>query len=118
MINLEKLKLLSPPYEIFEFTPCQPVYFKIVSWELGRVTIKPRWPGAPEFKEVECVRLHVDPTIKPFFPHYWDITPRRLVYQLVPMLATALPPRMWLRIHRDIPGPKAHFSVGWVERPP
>jgi len=118
MINLEELKVLPPPYEIFEFVPCQPAYFKIVDFEFGKVIIHPRWPGAPPVKEVIAVRLHVDPVTKPFFPHYWDITPSRLVYQLAGMLVHGIPEGMWLRIHRDVPGPKAHFSVSWVEKPP
>jgi hypothetical protein len=118
MIEIEKLTPLTPPYEIFEFVPCQPAYFRIVSYEIGRITITPRWPGAPPRKEIVCVRLHVDPATKPYYPHYWDITPSRLVHQLAGMLTAGIPEDMWLRIHRDIPGPKAHFSVGWVERPP
>ena len=117
MINLEELKTLPPPYEIYEFEPCKPAYFKVVDWEMGKITIKPRWPGAPPEKVVECIRLHVDPETKPYFPHYWDITPRRLVYQLAALLTYIPRDKPWLKIHRDIPGPKAHFSVQWVEKP-
>jgi len=118
MIEIEKLKPLTPPYEIFEFVPCQPAYFKIVDFEIGRISIKPRWPGAPPTKEIIAIRLHVDPATKPYFPQYWDITPSRLVHQLAAMLVQGVPKNMWLKIHRDIPGPRAHFSVQWVERPP
>jgi len=118
MIDIEKLKILPPPYEIYEFVPCQPAYFKIVEVELGRMTITPKFPGAPPRKEILAIRLHVDPRTKPFFPHYWDITPARLVYQLAAMLLPTFPAELWLRIHRDITGPKANFSVGWVEKPP
>jgi hypothetical protein len=117
MIEIKKLRLLPPPYEIFEFEPCKPAYFKITDYEIGRMTIKPKWPGAPEFKEIVAVRLFVDPQTKPYYPPYWDITPSRLVYQLAGLLTTGIPKDMWLKIHRDIPGPKAHFSVSWVERP-
>jgi len=116
-IKLEELKELPPPYEILELEPCTPVYLKPVDWELGKITITPRWPGAPPSKVVECVRIHVDPKTKKYFPYYWDITPRRLVHQLAPMLAQGIPEGMWLKIHRDIPGPKAHFEVAWVEKP-
>jgi len=118
MIDIEKIKTLTPPYEIFEFVPCQPAYFKIQDYEIGKVVIHPRWAGAPPSKEVIAVRLHVDPSTKPYYPHYWDITPSRLVHQLAGMLIAKIPEGMWLRIHRDIPGPRAHFSVGWVEKPP
>jgi len=114
-MRLEELKELPPPYEIFEFEPCTPAYFKVVDYEIGKITIHPRWPGAPPAKTVIAVRLHVDPETKPFYPHYWDITPSRLVYQLAGMLIKGIPKGKVLKIHRDIPGPKAHFSVEWVE---
>jgi len=117
MIELEKLATLSPPYEILELTSCTPVFMKPVSWELGKIEIEPKYPGAPPKKVVETVRIHVDPETKPLFPHYWDITARRLVYQLAPMLITIPADKPWLRIHRDVPGPRAHFSVSWVEKP-
>ena len=117
MIPTREEKRLPPPYEIFEFVPCQPAFFKIVSWELGWITIKPRFPGAPPSKDVLALRLHVDPATKPYFPHYWDITSSRLVHQLAGMLTQGVPENMYLRVHRDIPGPKAHFSVGWVATP-
>ncbi|MCD6148255.1 hypothetical protein J7J18_02665 [bacterium] len=117
MIEIEKLKELPPPYEIYEFEPCKPAYFKIVGYEIGKIRIQPKWPGAPPEKWVVAIRLHVDPETKPYFPHYWDITPSRLVYQLIGMLTREIPEGMWLKVHRDVPGPKAHFSVQWVERP-
>jgi len=118
MIEIEKLSELPPPYEIFEFVPCQPAYFKLTDFKIGKMTISPRFPGAPPTKTVAAIRLYVDPETKPYYPPYWDITPSRLVHQLAGMLATRLPRDMYLRIHRDIPGPKAHFSVSWVEAPP
>jgi len=117
MIEPEKLPRLLPPYEIYEFQPCVPAYFKIVDFEIGIITIHPRWPGAPPSKDVPAIRLHVDPKTKPYYPHYWDITPRRLVYALASMLTRGIPKDMWLKVHRDVPGPKAHFSVEWVEKP-
>ena len=118
MISIETLKVLSPPYEIYEFQPCQAAYFKVTDYEIGKIVIHPRWAGAPPSKEVIAIRLHVDPETKKFFPHYWDITPARLVHQLAGMLIHRGWEGKWLRIHRDVPGPKAHFSVSWVEKPP
>ena len=82
------------------------------------MTITPRWPGAPPSKEIIAIRIYVDPATKPYYPPYYDITPSRLVHQLAGMLTKGIPEGMWLRIHRDVPGPKAHFSVSWVESPP
>ncbi|MEM2370577.1 MAG: hypothetical protein QXH51_06715 [Candidatus Bathyarchaeia archaeon] len=113
-MELQALRELSRPYEIYEFVPCHPVDFKVMRYEVGRITIAPRWPGAPPQKTVIAVRLHVDPTTKPTFPYYWDITPSRLVHQLAAMLAADFKPGRTIRIHRDIPGPKAHFTVQWL----
>jgi len=113
-LNLEAVEWLTPPYEIFEFQPCQPAVFHVVGYKIGKIRIAPRWPGAPPQKLVLAIRLYVTPESKPMFPHYWDITPARLVHQLAAMLVRGIPPGMRLRIHRDIPGPKAHFSVEWV----
>ena len=118
MIPSSNVKTLTPPYEIFEFVPAHPEYFKVVNYEIGMITIHPRWAGAPPSKQVLAVRLHVDPSTKPYYPHYWDITPSRLVHQLSSLLVQGVPPGMWLRIERDIPGPKAHFAVSWVQKPP
>jgi hypothetical protein len=117
MIDMERLPELEPPYEILEIPPAVPVYLKVTGYKLGKMTISPRYPGAPPEKDVIAIRLFVDPETKKHYPLYWDITPARLVYQLAPMLVQGIPKDKWLRIYRDIPGPKAHFSVAWVEVP-
>jgi hypothetical protein len=114
MIRIEELKELPPPYEIFEFKPCEPKRFRVVRFEFGRMTISPRWPGAPSEKVVLACRIHVDPKTKPTFPPYWDVTPARLVHQLLALSRAPIPEGMELEIHRDISGPAAHFSVRWV----
>ena len=114
MIEIEKLEVLPPPYEILETEPCTNYYIKVVDYKIGKITITPRWPGAPPAKTVVAVRLYTTPDWKKYFPHYWDITPARLVYQLIGLLAKGIPDGYVLKIHRDIPGPKAHFSVEWV----
>jgi len=116
-IDLKKLPPLPPPYEIFEFKPCEPAYFKIVDYQIGTMEIVPRYPGAPERKKIVAIRIFVDPETKKYFPYYWDITPSRLVYFLADLLARGIPKGMWLKIHRDVPGPSAHFEVAWVSMP-
>ena len=117
MIDMKNLHTLPPPYEIVDFEPKKPYYFKLTQWKLGKVLIHPRWVGAPPEKEVVAMRMYVDPTTKPYYPPYYDVTPKRLVYQLAGMFASNFRTDMWLQIIRDIPGPKAHFSVMWVEKP-
>jgi hypothetical protein len=113
-MNTATIPFLDPPYEIFEFQPARPARFIVTGFKVGRIRISPRWPGAPPEKEVVAVRLFIDPKTKPTYPPYWDITPSRLVHQLAGMLAAGIPAGMALEIERDIPGPKAHFSVRWV----
>ena len=113
-MSIESMPELEPPFEIFEFKAGEPAFFKVINYKIGRMNISPRWPGAPASKTIEAVRLFVDPETKKYYPPYWDITPRRLVYQLAGMLAQGIPDNMYLKIERDVPGPKAHFSVQWV----
>ena len=108
------MRELTAPYEILELEPCRSVRLRVVRFELGKIRISPRWPGAPAEKEVAGCRVHIDPALKPAFPHYYDLTPSRLVHQLAPLAVAPIPPGMELEIHRDVPGPKAHFAVRWV----
>jgi len=113
-LNLEAVPWLEPPYEIFEFRPCEWAAFHVTAYKIGKMNIAPRWPGAPTSKLILAIRLFVDPKTKPAYPHYYDITPSRLVNQLSAMLTAGIPPGMYLRIHRDVAGPKAHFSIEWA----
>jgi hypothetical protein len=114
MIRGETLPFLDPPFEILEFEPGKAYEFTVAAFKIGRLKIKPRWPGAPEEKEVIAIRIFVPKEEKPQFPHYWDITPSRLVTQLAAMLIAEFPRQRRIRVLRDIAGPKAHFSVQWV----
>lgn len=116
MIDESNLRPLPPPYEIFEFIPQQPVRFDVVKWEIGTMMIKPRYTATSEMKKIIAIRLHVTPESKPYFPHYWDLTPTRLVYQLAGLLPQGIPEGYVIQITRDIPGPKAHFSVEFVPK--
>jgi hypothetical protein len=74
------------PYEILELAAGQATSFRVVSFELGRMKIHPTWPGAPEEKIVDGVRVHVDPRDKEWLPNYWDLTAGHLVAGLKPLL--------------------------------
>jgi hypothetical protein len=113
----EALEPLPPPYEILELQPGVPVDLEIVAYRIGRITIKPRFPGAPPEKTVAAVRVFLTERCKPTFPHYYDITSARLVAQLIPILLGGLWRTHIIRIVRDAPGPKAHFSVQLIPKP-
>jgi len=110
-VEFERLPFLSPPFEIFEFRPCETVYFHVVDYELGRIRIVPRYPGAPPEKIVPAIRLHMHEEFKPVLPRYWDLTPSRLVFSLLPLLQADEHLRNYLVIHRTVAGPRAHFSI-------
>ena len=118
IIEIEKLEELPAPHEILEIKPGEPVRFKVVDWKLGKIVIVPRWPGAPPKKTIPCIRVYTTPKYKPTFPHYWDITPTRLVYQLGGLLTKGVEPGYLVEVTRDIPGPRAHFTVKLVPETP
>jgi len=114
--DLEKLEELPPPYEILELAPKTPVVLEVTSYKIGKMKISPRYPGAPPEKEVAAVRIYLTEKSKPTFPHYYDVTSTRLVAQLVPILVAGQWKSFNIQIERDIPGPKAHFSVSLVPK--
>ena len=115
MAELERLKELEPPYEILELKPGETKTFTVIDWQLGKITIHPRWPGAPKEKTVRAIRLFVPPEEKPLFPHYYDATAGTLVPQLWTILREAgVPPnRVVLTITKVGAAPKARFSVSY-----
>jgi len=105
------VRRLPPPWEILELEPCKPIRIRVLRYEFGIIAIKPRWPGAPPEKIVKAVRLHVDPKYKPYWPHYWDVTPRRLAYQLAEIVKRPDISDFELVIHKVGEPPKAWFEV-------
>lgn len=118
IIKVEELEPLPEPYEILELVPGEPVRIKVVDWKMGKITIHPRFPGAPPEKTIAAIRIYTTKDYKPTFPHYWDITPKRLVYQLGGILTKGIEPGYVLEIVRDVPGPRAHFTVQLVPEVP
>lgn len=117
MKKLEELEWLSPPYEIVELEAGKTTKLCFEDYEIGKMTISPDWPGAPEEKTIPAIRLHARPGAKRYFPYYWDLTPGRLVHQLAGLLTRGIPPDKCLAIYRTSTGPAAHFAVEWVEAP-
>jgi len=77
---------LPGPYEVFDIAADETRCFHVVRYEIGTVTIHPRYPGAPALKQVEAIRVYVRPDEKDYLPYYWDITQKHLVAALKPML--------------------------------
>lgn len=58
--------------------------FRVLRWEMGEMQIRPK--DEPWGKTVPSLRLHIPPDDQPSGPPYWDITSRRLISILLPLL--------------------------------
>ena len=77
---------IEPPHEILELADGESVTFHVERWEAGDMTIHPTWPGAPETKVVEGLRVHVPMKDKEWLPSFWDLTAGHLVAAMKPLL--------------------------------
>jgi len=107
----EVVEWLRPPFEILELADGESVTIRVREWELGRMVIVPRWPGAPPEKEVVGLRMHLFPGYKAYFPYYYDVTARRLVAQLVTILTRPDFRDYEITITKRGVAPKAWFEV-------
>lgn len=74
------------PYEILELDDGESVTFHVVSYETGIMVIHPTYPGAPEEKVVDGLRVFVTLADKEYLPSYYDVTGGHLVAGLKPLL--------------------------------
>jgi len=58
--------------------------FRVLRWEMGEMQIHPR--DEPLGKTVPSLRLHIPAGDQPAGPPYWDITSKRLIAMLLPLL--------------------------------
>ena len=107
----EELRRLVGPYEILELADRESRDLKIVGWERGTMEIHPRWTGAPPAKEIPVLRVHVTREIKPLPPHYYDITSKTLMAQLLPLLLERGFERWTYRITAYGVAPRKRFTL-------
>jgi len=127
------LKLLEPPYAIFDIEPCQRVRMTPLRYEIGRMVIRPRWVGAPPEKEVTGIRIWVPEEEKreqlrilKWIPGgggqtsspeevivlpYWDITSARLRVAIQQIIDRVILQKQSFEIHKVGMPPKAFFSL-------
>lgn len=108
---LKGLPVIPPPHEILEIPDGKCVELDIMGWEVGRMLIHPRYPGAPPEKWIKAIRVKVPPEKKKIGPPYWDITPGTLVAQLEPLLASLDYRKYIFRICAHGVAPKKRFSI-------
>ncbi len=75
---------LPEPYALMDRPTPATYTFRVLSWETGRLDILTRHTAA--VKPVELLRLHVPPEDKPDGPAYIDVTSRKLIAMLQPLL--------------------------------
>lgn len=107
----ENLRKLIGPYELLELGDGQSTTLRVTSWERGLILIHPRYAGAPSEKEVEALRVHLAPGVKPYAPMYWDITSKTLIAQLLPMLLQRGQERYQFIVTKYGVAPKARFTL-------
>lgn len=100
---------LPDPRELLELQDGESATFRVLAWERGEATIKPR--HQPEGKDVPHLRLHVPTTDKAHFPYYWDIHSKTLVAQLTPQLERADASRLVFVVTARGVGEKKRFTV-------
>lgn len=110
-LHPEKLPQIPPPHEILELADGQEIVFTVQDYMVGRMTIEPRWPGAPKEKTIVAIRVFVPPEEKPVGPPYWDITPSTLVFQLLSILPNIEKGRTKIRIKAFGERPRKRFMV-------
>jgi len=103
--------LLAEPYEILELRDGQGVTLKATKYDLGRMRIKPRYPGAPAEKEIQALRLHLGAGVKTVGPPFWDVTSQTLIAQLKPHLEDLVKSGREFRITAHGEAPRKRFTL-------
>ena len=106
--------VLEEPMEFMELRDRETAEFHVTAYEIGEIDIVPRYPGAPATKRIRCLRVQVPREDKPRFPYYWDITSKRVIAQLRPVLDQIVRDRMLVRITAAGVRPAKWFQVEWI----
>jgi len=107
----EKVGLLPEPFEILELRDGEMVKLSTTRFELGRMVIKPRYPGAPAEKEIQVLRLHLSAGVKAAGPPFWDVTSQTLIAQLKPHLGDLVKTGREFKITAHGEAPRKRFTL-------
>ena len=83
--------------------------FRVVSWEERPITFQPRSESQP--KTVPGLRLHIRPDDASEGVPYWDVTSKRLIAMLLPLLPRIAGTNTWLEISKTGDGLQSSYSV-------
>jgi len=109
-------RVLLGPYEILDLPDGGSVDIHPVSFEMGTMTISPRYPGAPASKEIIALRIHVREGTKSYPPMYYDVTSQTLIAQLMPGLEEQGFENYVYRVTKYGVAPKARFTLARIPR--
>lgn len=107
----EELRRLPGPYELLELKDGEGIDLKVIGWERGTMEIHPKWPGAPESKEIPVLRVHVPVEFKAYPPRYYDVTSKTLMAQWIPLLARPDYKKWTFRITAHGVAPRKRFTL-------
>jgi len=107
----EKVAELPEPFEILELRDGESVRLKASGYALGRMSIKPRYPGAPESKEIQALRLRLPAGVKTVGPPFWDVTSQTLIAQLKPHLEDLVRTGREFKITAHGEAPRKRFEL-------
>ena len=108
---MSEVRLLPEPYEILELRDDEGVTLKASAYVLGRMSIKPRYPGAPETKLIQALRLQLPAGVKTVGPSFWDVTSQTLIAQLKPHLEDLIRTGREFRITAHGEAPRKRFTL-------
>ena len=101
--------MLDGPMELLELADGESLTFHVEKWERADTIIKPK--HAPQGKVADTLRVYVPPADKRFFPHYWDITAKRAIAQLIPHLQRPGFEKRTFKLTKHGEKPTAHFDL-------
>ena len=85
--------------------------FRVRSWEYVDMLIHP--VDHPEGKTIRALRLHVPREDLPDGPPYWDITRKREIAVLEPVLPTIAGTNTYVRVLQEDDGPASKYAISF-----
>ena len=83
--------------------------FRVLRWELIDIEIHPRADPLP--KTIQALRVHVPLEDKPEDVPYWDITSKRVIAALLPVLPRIAGTNTYVRFRQHGRGVGSYYSV-------
>jgi hypothetical protein len=83
--------------------------FRVLSWELGEQVIYPT--EFPEGKKVPNLRIHIPLDDPSEGAPYWDITSKKVIATLLPILPSIARTNTYVEVRKDGEGRSSSYSV-------